>query len=63
MKTKRLILLDLSNKISEIDHRQSNSNIVKLIDKIVQESCVELYKLSDIKANKQINSKKNGHCC
>jgi len=63
MKTKRLILLDLSNKISAIDHRQGCGKIVKEIDKMTQQCCIDLYRLQDIKHEKEDKQQKRGHCC
>lgn len=63
MKNKKNILLELSNKISEIDCDQPCNKIVKELDRIVHQSYLDLYKLYDIKCNKEVDQKKNGHCC
>lgn len=63
MENQKNILLELSNKISKIDCRQPCNKIVKEVDLIVQQSYLDLYKLYDIKCNKEVDQKKNGHCC
>lgn len=63
METSNTILLNLSNKISEINCSLPINKIVKEVDLIVQQSYLDLYKLYDIKCNKEVDQKKNGHCC
>lgn len=63
MEKQKHILLEFSNKISEIDPNQSHNKIIKELDKAVQQCYLDLYKLNDIKCNKEIDQKKNGHCC
>lgn len=63
MESKKLLLVNLSNEILKIDCHQSTSKIIKELDKLVQQSYLHLYKLDNIKCNKEIDQKKNGHCC
>lgn len=63
MEGKKLLLASLSNQILEIDCNQPINKIIKELDKVVQQSCLDLYKLYDIKCNKEIDQRKNGHCC
>lgn len=64
MENKKLLLLNLCDKISKIDCQQPNNKIVKDLDKITQEYFIDLYNLLEIEAKKQLTEqKKNGHCC
>lgn len=63
MEGKKLLLASLSNQILEIDCDQPINKIIKELDRAVQQSYLDLYKLYDIKCNKEIDQRKNGHCC
>lgn len=63
MQNKKSILDNLSNRISNVDASLPHNKIVKEIDKIVQESYIELYNLHDSKFRQEVCQDKKGHCC
>lgn len=54
-------------KLKKIDTDQRIALVVKNIDNIIQEMCIQLYTLNDprraIELNKRNKSDKKGHCC